>query len=564
MRKEKKDNFFSLVFKKAKSSAVFFIEKIENQPITFGAWFVSFLFLVFIRNFLEAFSSGYNFLGLKSWPFFFFHSVGFYLFVFGLFILASHFLTGERIEKVTKASLWLTPWILAAPIFDLIFFKGQHVLMKYSALPFSGSGDVLKGLYNYIFFAPNGLLRFAGNLWEWGNAGVFSALFAHSFGIRIEIGLVVFGAMFYVFLKTKSIWKSLFFLLVSRFILFFTDSFPFFITTWLGLPNESSSFNNVSQLNPGFSWNFILFSLYFLFIVIFSAIWFWRYDKNKFLALAKNVRPERLALYLGAFYYGIYLAAPNFKFDFFDILLVIVASLAIFFSWLFAVGSNDLADEGGDKISKAYRPLPSGQLSHSEMKSLNLIFRVVSYVCALVAGYAFFITILIRSAISYFYSNYPFRLKKYPFISTFCIAGGVTLGVLGGFLLFSDKTIFDFPVRTILFLLVFFTLGMNFIHIKDREGDKKEGVWTLPVIFGEVGGKLACGFCLAAAFLAAPFFYPNIPGFTIPIFLLMPLVGFWVINKKNFKEWQAIALCDIFAALVILFTEQPLWYLIWK
>ncbi len=551
------------LLKKSWSLLLSFIEKAENESIGFGAWFITFIFIVFIRNFLEAFSSGFNFLSPQSWSFFFLHSVASYLFIFGAFILISHFLTGQRIEKVSKASLWLAPWILAAPVFDLVFSRGKDIAVRYSELPFSGLSDILIGCYNFIFFAPNGLLRFANQFWGWGNAEAFNSLFSHSFGVRIEVGLVILGAMFYVFLKTKNIWRSILFLLIARAIMFVAEFFPYLITAWLGLPNESSSFHNVSKINPDFSWNFILFSLYFLFIVIFAAIWFWRYDKNKLLALAKNVRPERLALYLGAFYYGIYLAGPN-GFNFFDILLIIIASLAIFFSWLFAVGSNDLADEGGDRISKAYRPLPSGQLSHSEVKSLNLIFRVASYICALMAGYAFFITILIRSAISYIYSNYPFRLKKYPFISTFCIASGVTLGVLGGFLLFSDKTIFDFPARTILFLLVFFTLGMNFIHIKDREGDKKEEVWTLPVIFGEVGGKLACGFCLAAAFLAVPFFYPDIPGFSIPIFLLMPLVGFWLINKKSFKEWQAIVLCGVFAALVILFTEQPLWHLIWK
>jgi 4-hydroxybenzoate polyprenyltransferase len=562
--KEKLLKFVIFYFLKIRKELFFLVEKIENNSIGLGAWFVSFFSFVLLRNFFEIFSSGVNFLSQQKWSFFFLHSGVSYLFVFVVFVLISHFLTGERIEKVSKASLWLVPMILVSPIIDLIFFRQGYASIKYSELQIYDFGSFLSSAYNYIFFGQNGLLRFANKFWGWGDTQSFDAMLNNSFGVKIEIGILILFAMFYVFLKTKSVWKSLSFLIIARFIIFIFIFFPSLIAVFLDLPNNSSSFHNVSLLKPDFSWNLILFSLYSLLLVFFGIIWLWRYNKDKFLALVKNIRLERLALYLGIFYYGIYLAAPNFSFNFFDILIVIIASLAIIFSWMFAVGSNDLVDEAGDKISKSDRPLPSNKLSHEEVRKFNLIFRVLSYLFAFTAGYVFFLTILIRSAVAYLYSNFPFRLKRFPLISTFCIALAVTLGVLGGFLLFPQKTVFDFPLKMILFLLIFFTLGVNFIHIKDREGDKQEGVWTIPVIFGEVNGRLIVAFFLALAFFSGLLFYPNVPNFSRPFFLTMPFIGFWAVSRKKFKEGQVILLCAIFAVLVILFFERPLWLLIWK
>lgn len=568
MKKEKIYNSLKLVvsfLNKMKRFSISQLEKIENQPINFNAWFISFICFVFLRNFLEAFSSGYNFLDLKNWTFFFLHSTAFYFFVFLFFIIALHFLTGERIEKISRASIWLTPWILLAPILDKIFFKDAFAPMKYIELNVDSFTSLFKDFYNLVFFGPNGLFQFANKFWGiGGNEKLFNDIWSYSFGLKMELAIVTFLGMIYVFLKTKSIWKAFLFLIIERLIMFVASSFPFLIIIFLDLPNSATSFHGISRINSDFSWDLGLFSLFSIFIILFAIIWFWRYDKNKFLALFKNIRIERLALYLGVFYYGIYLAGPTFKFNFFDILVIVMGSLAIIFSWLFAVGSNDLADEGGDKLSKAYRPLPSGKLNRTEVKNLNLIFRISSYLFAFAAGYTFFITILIRSAISYLYSNHPFRLKKFPFISTFCIASAVTLGVLGGYLLFSKNTIHDFSGNLILFLLTFFTLGLNFIHINDREGDQKEEVWTLPVIFGETWGKIVVAFYLFVAMLSTLFFYPTISKNLRLVVILMSILGFWVVVKKNFKEKQVFILCTIFAILFILFFEKPLWPILFK
>lgn len=551
------------LIKKIWTTSISLVEKMEKANIGFGAWFFSIFSFIILRNFLEALSSRNDYLSNLSWPFVFLHTVSFYFLAILTFIVIINFLTGEKIEKISKASVLMAPLLLLAPIIDLVVFKGKNSPMLYVDIGVNSIGEIFRKLIDFIFFGPNGLLQFLEYFTTLGSIWESDAIWNSNYGIKMELGLIVIIAAIYVYIKTSSVIKTLALMFFSRIIIFFLVYFPSLSSLFFREPPDRCGFRgDFAQLNRDFSWNFVMFSLYFSVIIFFSAIWFWRYDKKKFLALIENIRTERLMLYIGAFIYGLYLASPNFKFNFSDMMVLLLAVLAIIFSWLFAVGSNDLADEMGDEISKPYRPLPSGKMTHEEVRSLNIVFRVISYVCAFAAGYTFFITILVRSCISYLYSNNPFRLKKFPIISTFCIACGVLLGILGGFLLFADKEIFDFPISTAFFILTFFTLGMNFIHINDREGDKKENVWTIPVIFGERLGKLISAIFLSAAILSAPIFYDEMPRIIKLSFAGLSVLAFLLVNKKRFKEWQVIALCAIVAFLVILFTERPLWGLL--
>ena len=540
------------VFQKINSLIYQLIDKLENQKIDVIGWLVIFFCFVFIRIFLENLISPAQF----KWQFFFLHGPAFYLFSFLLFILLLYLLTKEKIEKITKISLWLAPLLLLPPILELIVFRGGMVVSRYTEFAgwVAGIRDIFRVFLNFILFGSKGLLYF-GSLFSGPGKLLndFKDVFTYNYGIRIELDLVLLFLLSYVFLKTRSILKTFSALLGSYLIIFILMYFPYFFTALLGLPNSSASFHNVSKLNPGFEWNYILFALYFILIFILATAWFYIYDKKKLIALVKNLRIFRIVLYLGALYYGIYLAQPTFCFGFFDWLIIILASLAVVFSWLFAVGSNDLMDEQADKMNKPERPLPSGVFARSEVKSLNIVFRIASYVCALVAGYGFFITILVRSAISYLYSNPPFRLKKIPLVATFCIAGGVLLGVMGGYLLLSDNSLYNFPVKLAGLILAVLTLSTNVIHLKDERGDKQDQVWTIPVIFGLARGKKIVGWLTAVSFLIPPVIYFEHCRFLIIPSLICAGLSYYLINRQNFKEWPVFLLYCFYTIPVALY-----------
>jgi len=528
------------------------INKLESSQVGLVSWLIVFFSFVFLRNFLDSLVVFSN----PRWQFFFLHAPALYLALFLCFILLNYFLTKERIEKISRISLWTAPLLLLPPLIELFVFRGAVVIAKYNELAprISGIKDFLGLFFKYMFFNPNGLLYFGGS------SSVLSGLSAdvknilkYNYGLRIELNIILLFFLFYIFFKTRSVWKVFLGLGGAYLIFFVMGYFPYFFTTLLGLPNSSASFHNVSKLNPGFEWNYILFALYFILIFILATAWFYIYDKKKLIALVKNLRIFRIGLYLGALYYGIYLAQPTWRFGFFDWLIIILASLAVVFSWLFAVGSNDLMDEQADKMNKPERPLPSGVFARSEVKSLNIIFRIVSYVCALVAGYGFFITILVRSAISYLYSNPPFRLKKIPLVATFCIAGGVLLGVMGGYLLLSDNSLYNFPVKLAGLILAVLTLSTNVIHLKDERGDKQDQVWTIPVIFGLARGKKIVGWLTAVSFLIPPVIYFEHCRFLIIPSLICAGLSYYLINRQNFKEWPVFLLYCFYTIPVALY-----------
>ncbi len=533
------------------------IESLENKKIGLISWCITVLIFSLMRGFLENISVGFDYINQKQSLFLFFHFPAFYFIAFSLFILLSYVLTKEKIKKISKASLGLLPFILLAPIFDFLIFQGKFTMTKYAEPIWQktlGIGDMIIFFFKYSLFGPLGFLNFGGSISFFDNQqNLFSLNYISNYGLKIELILIIMFFSFYILLKTKNIWKAFLAVFLSQVLLFLIGYFPFIITNFLKLPNSTLSFHRVSKLNPIFEWDYIVISIFLVFVTIISLAWFFIYDKRKFLAFIKNMRLPRLGMYLGAFWYGVYLADIPFSLNFFDYLILIIANLAIILSWMFAVGSNDIVDERVDKISNSNRPLASGIMNKEEIKSINIILRVASYLTAFLTGYAFFVTIIIRSCISYLYSNEPFRLKKYPIISTFCLALSVLLGTIGGYLILSSNTIYDFPVKLVVLILVVFTLSMNVIHIKDYEGDKEDGVRTIPVIFGLEDGKLIVGIMSALSFLIPPLMYQDKFNILIIPSIVFSFLAFFLINRKDFKEWPVLLLYYIYTLPVMFY-----------
>jgi 4-hydroxybenzoate polyprenyltransferase len=106
---------------------------------------------------------------------------------------------------------------------------------------------------------------------------------------------------------------------------------------------------------------------------------------------------------------------------------------------------------------------------------------------------------------------------------------------MGFFISAGTETLNIFPTKYILGILLIFLLVENVKNIKDIEGDKKEGIKTLPVIFGEKKSKLIMGICLFLATLMVPFiFYFNLYTFLLAIFF--GIILFFLTNRKNFEE----------------------------
>jgi len=190
------------------------IKKAENHQISLEKWLIAFFCLVFIRNFLEIFSTRVNYLLTRHFLFFFFHSVASYLFIFLAIILILYFFTRERIEKISRLAIFGVAIVLLPPIIDLIATGGAGAIIKYREIGEIGSlWQAIKLFFNYIIYGPFGLFFKPDSNFPLTQSGI-------NYGIRIEILIILLSIIWYIFLKTRNIFKVLGGLFFGYFIFF--------------------------------------------------------------------------------------------------------------------------------------------------------------------------------------------------------------------------------------------------------------------------------------------------------------------------------------------------------
>ncbi len=532
------------IYQKIEGFVLRIIEKLENQRITFGGWLLSFLAIFFLRTLLEVFSTGLNYFqfggDLPFVSFLFFHLPAFFLLGTLFFILLLHFLTKEKIEKISKIALFALLIILLPPIIDLIVSGGRGgISMGYVSLrELPGSiSDFFQWFLTVVLHGCQGILFFGET-----PTYVNTDLSVMNYGLSIQLGFIFLGFIWYIFLKTKNIFKVFLGLIILYFIKAVVIHFP------LALYEFSAS------LNPSFGYHHIIFSLYFIAICFLASLWFYIYNKEKYLALFRNLRIIRIAHNISLLGLGLYLGGVlTFDLNLGDGALIILAAISLFLCWLGEITYGDLSDEKIDKISNPCRPLPAGKFTRAEFQHLGNIFLVASYFTAFIVGYTFFIFLLLRGSIGYLYAYFPFRLKRFPVLATFSRALAFLLTIYAGFLLISANTIFDFPGKLALFVLVALTLGATVKDIRDYQGDKACGIYTIPVIFGLERGKKIIGFLALTAFILAPLFFFDYFKILILPALLAGILSFWLINREKHTNKEAIYLFLIYFTFGLFF-----------
>ena len=100
------------------------------------------------------------------------------------------------------------------------------------------------------------------------------------------------------------------------------------------------------------------------------------------------------------------------------------------------------------------------------------------------------------------------------------------------------------------------TLAINVKDMKDVEGDKADGILTLPTLFGEMGAKIV-GLCFALSFLLVPIFL----SFYILYIVALPsaIVGYKLVTKKPYKENPIFILRFVFLFSIALFYLSGYW-----
>ena len=514
-----------------------YLEKIQVTPLS---WLVGISGVLMIRFFLESFSnpSSSGFFASDASTL-----VHYYLFFLAVAVIFMIFLqlvipSWKKVIPQLTAISFLA--VLIGPIADFIISGGKGFRMAYL---FNTPKEMLVSFFTF----------FGGNLYT----GV-------TLGIRIEIVLMLLFIGLLVYFIEKS-WFRAIVSVISLYILififlslpgvmnaiggqdmagnYFKEPFTFIqksiensITISNNLHNslEYSSFVRLFEI----AFNFLIGKIFFLILIIATFIWFRLNFKEKLRAVIKNSRPERVTHYLLMIFVGLFAAYsifPNIRLNWNDWLSVLVLCLAFYFSWMFAVSTNDLVDEEIDAISDPTRPLIANSLSKKDMKESATIFLVATLISGFLAGYTAFFFILTFTALYYIYSVPPTRFKTIPFFSSFIIGLCCLTAVLAGFFLISPfKYVSVFPSKLALAVVVIFFLGSHIRDMKDIEGDKKAGIKTVPIIFGDIWGSRVVAIMAALSFLLVPIFSSVYILFISAI--PAALVVYYFINRKPYFE----------------------------
>lgn len=504
----------------------------ESEMISWARIFASLFCIVFIRIALESYSNLNQEGVFMPWQSFLLHIPLSYLAIYLSLLIVLYLITKENIKEVAVFLLYIHLFILIPPVVDFFLNRGSLHEIAYLALN-------SKELFKYFFKA---MLPFGVN-------GI-------TLGMHIAVYLLSATIAFFIFKKTKNISKTILGIFCIYTVMFLYESIPSFLMI-VGNAIKNISLENpltfasflenslIIRISKGYPTpieinNEILMGQIFWLLVVFQlCILFYIYEKEKFVAFISNLRIERILNYILIAFVGIFIAIHGIGYnDFYNPINLVVLSVFLVMLILnaaLAININDYEDINVDAISNKDRPLIRKDFTKKEwIKVRYSIILLMSLGIFLLGRLSFFFLVLAQ-ALYFIYSSQPLRLKR-NFVSASLVIGTtvVSVAMAGFFLVSSSESIFAFPIQAILVLGITQAILSNLKDIKDYEGDKKEGIKTLPVLLGlDVSKKIiAIMYCTVFIFLPIYFNLENM--FTIAV--LCAIFAAYLIVKKHYQE----------------------------
>ncbi len=505
------------------------VTAVENSPINFRLWLAAFSGIIVLRllveNWLENFRN-------RSGLFLFYeftHTFLFFLISYILFAILINKILKVEIKKTANVLLWGFLIIVIPPIIDFIVSKGKGFWSFYEF-------DSLAGLVKRFF-------TFFGDTPEIGI----------TYGVRVEVALAIVFLFIYSLIRSKNIIKSLSLSFLSYLIFFVLGTFPSYIAIFLR--GFSGGFMNVGEIDAAqifltpvkiFSREIpdIISALNIKMSLIYSSVLMaiilaglYAYKKEKFISFIKNARYPQLIYHGGLAIVGAGLAyiftGTPIEINFFNVIGLLVLLSTVFLAWLASVVPNDIYDQESDRLTpNKNRPLIKNIFSLEEYKTTGWMLFAASIFFAAVVNFKIALLLTVFQAVAWIYSCPPLRLKRFAFISTFVSAITSLIILFSGYILISpEQNIKGLPFPLITLLAIGYTLALPIKDFKDVAGDKKNGIRTVPVLFGEYWGKVAIGGGLFLSFVASVVIFNEFRLFWWA--LLCGAVSFWIILSSG-------------------------------
>lgn len=514
---------------------------IENTPLSLLSFSGAFLGLILLRLTIEGSLGSFT---SQTFTFVFFefsHTFLFFLFAFSLFLPLLAYLNKDTLTHTANLLLFGFLIILTPPIIDTIILGQGHFWSFYEF-------DGLKGLWT----------RYWTLFGDSPEIGI-------TYGVRFEVVLMTLLSFALVWIKTQSILRALIGGILIYSLFFILGTFPSWITLLLHLPGHFLQVTDLSVAELFLTPEPILgrdpndlrsvlnikMSLWYALLLLPTvAILFFRHHSRHWLALYHNARFPQVFYHGGLVLLGALLAyhfenlsLPSNHFSYLALFLLTVSAVL---AWLASVVVNDLYDIAIDHETNTHRPL----LTHSIDKHSYLVYGVLFFcfsllLAGIVSSQALAL-VFSYQVCAWLYSAHPFRLKRFPLIATLLASFASLLLLVAGYLSVSEAhNLKALPIILFLYLLGIFALALPIKDFKDRAGDARDGVYTLPVLLGETWAKRVMGTFLFLIFAVSPFVL-NRHDLLVPA-ILFGSAAFWVIQngsaeKGAFFQYQKFAL----------------------
>ncbi|NVM30691.1 MAG: UbiA family prenyltransferase [Candidatus Helarchaeota archaeon] len=159
---------------------------------------------------------------------------------------------------------------------------------------------------------------------------------------------------------------------------------------------------------------------------------------------------------------------------------LILSMISLSLAWNFGVIVNDYYDMEIDRINYPNRPVVRGALTSTQLKLLAISHIIISLIIAILVDIFTLIYISSIIVILFLYSVPLVRIKKTIF------ATGV-IGFICGMAILIGGSVSSYSAEN-LYMALWVTIGISLLgpikDFKDIEGDKAEGMKTLPILFG--------------------------------------------------------------------------------
>jgi chlorophyll synthase len=393
-------------------------------------------------------------------------------------------------------------------------------------------------------------------------------------GIRLELALIILAILLFV-RKLRQAWRpAIGAALASYLVIFFWLCLPSWLYLLSGatahqpidffrLVSGSSlaafSLNDLSVGLPPDSalalfMNALMGRLNLLLALLMAAWWYWRVKPSEFRSIIGNSRWPRVVHWLLLFGLGlsfVTLTIGRRPGGWNDWLAVVVAAVGLYAAWMFAVGMNDIVDSSLDKAANPARPLPSGEVTGRRLAEASVMFLLAALLAGYLSGPPVLFSVIVFTAAYWVYSMPPLRLKRWVGVNSLLVALACLAVVAAGYFVLSPgASLAAMPGRLAWLIVLAFGLAANVKDLKDIEGDRQEGIATVPVLLGARRGFLAVSGMVMVSFWLVPLVlgWPLLAATAVPAGLLA-----WpVILTKPYREIRVFLLYFVFAVASVI------------